>query len=135
MDGRSWERRGGERTERRGGEKGASWGRGGEALAHREGGAGDRFGRRESSCKLGVWEGGGGMESVVTFMGFWILVEEEERHSVLKEGVAQQLEALIGDILLARLGSQGLQHIHYMGLPAQCPHTHILAGSTNGEGE
>ena len=57
-------------------------------------------------------------------MGFWVLVEEEERHSILEEGIAQQLKAFIGDVLLARLGSQGLQHIHHVGLPANCPHTH-----------
>ena len=54
-------------------------------------------------------------------MGFRVLVEEEERHSILEEGIPQQLKALIGDVLLARLGGQGLQHIHYVGLPAQNP--------------
>lgn len=55
-------------------------------------------------------------------MGFRELVEEEEGHSVLEEGVPQQLNALVGDVLLAGLGCQRLQHIHYVWLPA---HTHL----------
>lgn len=54
-------------------------------------------------------------------MGVWILVEEEQRHSVLKKGIPQQLEALVGNVLLTRFGSQSFQYIHYIGLPA---HTH-----------
>ena len=61
---------------------------------------------------------GGGWAAEFTFMGFWVLVEEEERDSILEEGIAQQLKALIGDVFLAGLGSQGFQHIHYVGLPA-----------------
>ena len=53
-----------------------------------------------------------------TFMGFRELEEEEKRHGILEEGIPQQLKAFIAVVLLAGLGSQGLQHIHYVGQPA-----------------
>jgi len=53
-----------------------------------------------------------------TFMGFRELEEEEERHCVLEKGIPQQLKAFIAVVLLASLGSQRLQHIHYVGHPA-----------------
>ncbi len=51
-------------------------------------------------------------------MGFRELEEEEERHGILEEGIPQQLKAFIAVVLLAGLGSQRLQHIHYVGQPA-----------------
>ena len=67
-------------------------------------------------------------------MGFRVLMEEEERHSILEEGIAQQLQALIGDVLLASLGSEGFQHIHDVGLPAHMhrhtQHGHWLVSNT-----
>ena len=53
-----------------------------------------------------------------TFMGFRELEEEEKRHGILEEGIPQQLKAFIAVVLLAGLGSQGLQHIYYVGQPA-----------------
>lgn len=67
---------------------------------------------------LGALGGQGGVGGV-TFMGFWVLVEEEERHSILQESITQQLKALVGDVLLACLGSEGLQQKHYVRLPAR----------------
>ena len=46
------------------------------------------------------------------------LVEQEQGDSILEEGVPQQLKALVGVGLLADLGGDGLQHIHYVGHPA-----------------
>ncbi len=51
-------------------------------------------------------------------MGFRELEEEEEGHGILEEGVPQQLKAFIAVVLLACLGSQRLQHVHYVGHPA-----------------
>lgn len=69
-----------------------------------------------------AWEKIGGDSSqssrAATFMGFRELKEEEERHCILEEGIPQQLEAFIAVVLLACLGSQRLQHIHYVGQPA-----------------
>jgi len=48
----------------------------------------------------------------------WEPEEEEERHDILEEGIPQQLKAFIAVVLLAGLGSQRLQHIHYVGQPA-----------------
>jgi hypothetical protein len=51
-------------------------------------------------------------------MGFRELEEEEERHCILEEGIPQQLKAFVAVVFLAGLGSQRLQHIHYVGQPA-----------------
>ncbi len=50
----------------------------------------------------------------ITFMGLWELEEEEEGDSILEEGVPKQLKALVAVVLLASLGGQRLQHIHYI---------------------
>ena len=51
-------------------------------------------------------------------MSLWELVEEEEGDRILEEGVPKQLKALVGVGLLAHLGGDGLQHIHYVWHPA-----------------
>ena len=68
-------------------------------------------------CKT-FWSGFACKGKMHTFMSLWKLVEQEQGDSVLQEGVPQQLKALVGVGLLAHLGSDGLQHIHYVGHPA-----------------
>jgi len=51
-------------------------------------------------------------------MGFRELEEEEQGHCILEEGIPQHLRAFVAIVLLAGLGSQRIQHIHYVGHPA-----------------